>query len=123
VVSRAIETEWAYRGVHSTALYYPLVRTPMIEGTAAFHELPTLTADEAATWMITAALFRPARIAPRLAVLTKGLDSVSPRFVNFFMQTRERAPAAHQDPTARVTAGERAATALRRVVRPAFLRR
>jgi NAD(P)-dependent dehydrogenase (short-subunit alcohol dehydrogenase family) len=123
VVSRAIETEWAFRGVHSTTLYYPLVRTPMIEGTSAYHELPTLTADEAAAWMVTAARFRPVRIAPRLAVLTKGLDSVSPRFVNFFLQTRERPPAAQHDPAVRVKAGERAASTLRRVVRPAFLRR
>ena len=29
-VSRVIETEWADKGVHSTTLYYPLVKTPMI---------------------------------------------------------------------------------------------
>jgi NAD(P)-dependent dehydrogenase (short-subunit alcohol dehydrogenase family) len=120
VVSRAIESEWGYRGVHSTTLYYPLVRTPMIEGTSAYHELPTLTADEAAGWMITAAQFRPARIAPRLAVLTKGLDSVSPRFVNFFISLRERPL---DNAPAPVRTRERAARTLRRVVQPAFLRR
>src|SRR4029078_7179375 len=34
-VSRVIETEWADTGVHSTTLYYPLVKTPMIEPTLA----------------------------------------------------------------------------------------
>ena len=120
VVSRAIDNEWGYRGVHSSSLYYPLVRTPMIEGTSAYHELPTLTADEAAGWMITAAQFRPARIAPRLAVLTKGLDSVSPRFVNFFISLRERPV---DNVSAPVRTRDRAARTLRRVVQPAFLRR
>ena len=27
-VSRVIETEWATKGVHSTTLYYPLVKPP-----------------------------------------------------------------------------------------------
>ena len=35
-VSRVIETEWADKGVHSTTLYYPLVKTPMIEPTRAY---------------------------------------------------------------------------------------
>lgn len=123
VVSRSIETEWACRGVHSTALYYPLVRTPMIESTTQYHGVPTLTADEAAGWMITAARFRPARVAPRLAVLTKALDAMSPRFVNFFLSLRERPAAIDDQPPVRPTARVRAASTVRRVVQPEFLRR
>ena len=78
VLSRAIETEWSCRGVHATTLYYPLVRTSMIEATSAYDELPTLTADEAAGWMITAARTRPVRIAPRIAVVARTLDTVGP---------------------------------------------
>jgi uncharacterized protein (DUF1800 family) len=82
--------------------------------------LPTLSADEAAGWMITAARTRPVRIAPRLAVLTKALDAVSPEFVNFFMnRTEDQAEADH--PTARVAPTERLARAVRRAVLPAFL--
>ncbi|WP_019344509.1 SDR family oxidoreductase, partial [Mycolicibacterium conceptionense] len=67
-VSRVIETEWATDGVHSTTLYYPLVKTPMIAPTRAYDGLPGLTAAEAADWMLTAARTRPVQIAPRMAV-------------------------------------------------------
>ncbi|PRC47681.1 short-chain dehydrogenase, partial [Mycobacterium sp. ITM-2017-0098] len=46
-VSRNIETEWADRGVRSTTLYYPLVKTPMIAPTRAYDGLPGLSAEEA----------------------------------------------------------------------------
>ena len=121
VLSRAIETEWSCRGVHSTTLYYPLVRTSMIEATSAYDELPTLSADEAAGWMITAARTRPVRIAPRLAVLTKALDAVSPELVNFFMNRTGDQAEADQHSTARAAPTGRLARAVRRAVLPAFL--
>ncbi len=77
-VSRAIETEWAAKGVHSTTLYYPLVATPMIAPTKEYQGLPALTSDEAAGWMITAARTRPVRIAPRMAVVARALDTIGP---------------------------------------------
>lgn len=77
-VSRAMETEWATKGVHSTTLYYPLVATPMIAPTKEYHGLPALTSREAAGWMITAARTRPVRIAPRMAVVARALDTIGP---------------------------------------------
>jgi NAD(P)-dependent dehydrogenase (short-subunit alcohol dehydrogenase family) len=77
-VSRVIETEWGAKGVHSTTLYYPLVATPMIAPTKAFEGLPALTAEEAAEWMVAAVRHRPVRIAPRVAVGLKALDTVVP---------------------------------------------
>ena len=59
------------RGVHSTALYYPLVATPMIAPTKAYEGLPALTSEEAAEWMVTAARTRPVRIAPRMAIAAR----------------------------------------------------
>ena len=41
-VSRVIETEWDKDGVHSTTLFYPLVKTPMIAPTRAYDGLPGL---------------------------------------------------------------------------------
>jgi NAD(P)-dependent dehydrogenase (short-subunit alcohol dehydrogenase family) len=84
--SRAIGTEWGRRGVHSTTLYYPLVATPMIVPTKAYEGLPALTAEEAAEWMVTAARRRPVRIAPRMALFAKALDTVSPESVNVIMK-------------------------------------
>jgi NAD(P)-dependent dehydrogenase (short-subunit alcohol dehydrogenase family) len=77
-VSRVIETEWAPKGVHSTTLYYPLVATPMIAPTKQYDGLPALTSEEAAGWMITAARTRPVRIAPRMAVFARGMDTMGP---------------------------------------------
>jgi NAD(P)-dependent dehydrogenase (short-subunit alcohol dehydrogenase family) len=91
-VSRVIETEWSGKGVHSTTLYYPLVATPMIEPTKAYDGLPALTPAEAADWMVTAARTRPVRIAPRMAVTAKALDTVAPGWVNAIMKRQRVQP-------------------------------
>lgn len=91
-VSRVVETEWGERGVHSTALYYPLVATPMIAPTKAYQGMPALTPEEAGEWMITAARTRPVRIAPRMAIAAKALDTFGPRWVNALMQRQSIQP-------------------------------
>ncbi|OBF09596.1 SDR family oxidoreductase [Mycobacterium sp. 852002-10029_SCH5224772] len=91
-VSRVIETEWGDKGVHSTALYYPLVATPMIAPTKAYQGMPALTPEEAGEWMITAARTRPVRIAPRMAIAAKALDTFGPRWVNAVMQRQSIQP-------------------------------
>lgn len=84
-VSRVIETEWGADGVHSTTLFYPLVKTPMIAPTRAFDGLPGLSAEEAADWMLTAVRCRPVRIAPRMAVTAAAMNSVAPAAVDAFI--------------------------------------
>ncbi|MGZ4584001.1 MAG: SDR family oxidoreductase [Mycobacterium sp.] len=91
-VSRVVETEWGHRGVHSTTLFYPLVATPMIAPTKAYEGMPALTSEEAAEWMLTAARTRPVRIAPRMAIAAKALDTFGPRFVNAIMQRQRIQP-------------------------------
>jgi NAD(P)-dependent dehydrogenase (short-subunit alcohol dehydrogenase family) len=91
-VSRVVETEWGRKGVHSTTLYYPLVATPMIAPTKAYEGMPALTSQEAAEWMVTAARTRPVRIAPRMAIAAKALDTFGPRWVNALMQRRNIQP-------------------------------
>jgi NAD(P)-dependent dehydrogenase (short-subunit alcohol dehydrogenase family) len=91
-VSRVVETEWGHRGVHSTTLYYPLVATPMIAPTKAYQGMPALTSQEAAEWMITAARTRPVRVAPRMAIAAKALDTFGPRWVNAVMQRQTLQP-------------------------------
>ena len=93
-ISRVIETEWAAKGVHSTTLYYPLVKTPMIAPTREYHGLPGLSASEAADWMITAAKTRPVRIAPRMAVAAHALNSVAPSAVDAIMKRQRVQPSA-----------------------------
>jgi NAD(P)-dependent dehydrogenase (short-subunit alcohol dehydrogenase family) len=91
-VSRVVETEWGDKGVHSTTLYYPLVATPMIAPTKAYQGMPALTPEEAGEWMITAARTRPVRIAPRMAIAAKALDTFGPRWVNTLMQRQRFQP-------------------------------
>ena len=91
-VSRVIETEWAEDGVHSTTLYYPLVKTPMIAPTRAYDGVPGLSADEAADWMVTAARTRPIRIAPRMAVTAGAMNSFAPAAVNAVMKRQRVQP-------------------------------
>ena len=91
-VSRVIETEWAADGVHSTTLFYPLVRTPMIAPTRAYDGLPGLDAGEAADWMITAARVRPLRIAPRMALTAHALNSIAPAAVDAVMKRQRVQP-------------------------------
>ncbi|GAB1812159.1 SDR family oxidoreductase [Mycobacterium sp. MUNTM1] len=91
-VSRVVETEWGDKGVHSSTLYYPLVATPMIAPTKAYQGMPALTSEEAGEWMITAARTRPVRIAPRMAIAAKALDTFGPRWVNAVMQRQSIQP-------------------------------
>ena len=92
-VSRVIETEWGPRGVHSSTLYYPLVATPMIAPTKAYQGLPALSAEEAGRWMITAARYRPVRIAPRMALTARALDLVAPGWLTAGMKRQRLQPA------------------------------
>src|SRR6202022_1546546 len=103
VVSRVIETEWATKGVHSTTLYYPLVKTPMIEPTREYDGLPGLSAAEAADWMITAARTRPVRIAPRMAVTAHALNTIAPPAVAAIMKGQRVRPAARPPEKCAVT--------------------
>lgn len=93
-VSRVIETEWATKGVHSTTLYYPLVKTPMIAPTRAYDGVPGLSANEAADWMIDAARNRPVRITPRMAVTARALDSLAPTWFNAIVKRHGLQPGA-----------------------------
>ncbi|BBY49569.1 short-chain dehydrogenase [Mycolicibacterium arabiense] len=91
-VSRVVETEWAADGVHSTTLFYPLVKTPMIAPTRAYDGVPGLSADEAAEWMVTAARNRPVRIAPRMAMTADFVNTFAPGAVDAVMKRQRVQP-------------------------------
>ncbi|MBO0879939.1 MAG: SDR family oxidoreductase [Mycobacterium sp.] len=100
-VSRVVETEWGAKGVHSTTLYYPLVATPMIAPTKEYRGVPALTPHEAAGWMVTAARSRPIRIAPRMAVAAKALDTIGPGWATALMKRQRIQPGDDAERTAR----------------------
>jgi len=91
-VGRVIGTEWARKGVYSTTLYYPLVATPMISPTKAYDGIPALSPQEAAQWMIDAAVHRPVRIAPRFGVGARALDVVAPAALNRLLKQQRMQP-------------------------------
>ncbi|MDY6870368.1 MAG: SDR family oxidoreductase [Actinomycetota bacterium] len=93
-VSRVIETEWADKSVHSSTLYYPLVKTPMIAPTRAYDRVPGLSPQEAADWMIAAARHRPVRIAPRMALTARAVDSLAPAWFNAIVKRQQFQPGA-----------------------------
>jgi NAD(P)-dependent dehydrogenase (short-subunit alcohol dehydrogenase family) len=78
IVGGSMETEWGGLGVHTTTLYYPLVKTDMSAPTKAFDRVPGLTPEEAADWMVVAAQTRPIRIAPRVALTARTMSTLSP---------------------------------------------
>jgi len=78
-VGGSMETEWGKLGVHTTTLYYPLVKTDMSAPTKAFERIPGLEPDEAADWMVVAAQTRPIRIAPRVALTARTMGTINPR--------------------------------------------
>lgn len=45
---RSASPEWHRLGISATSVYLPLVRTPMIEPTAAYRDMPAMSADHAA---------------------------------------------------------------------------
>ena len=76
---RCLGAELATRGVHVTAVHYPLVHTAMSAPTQAYGDLPGLTPAEAAEWIVTAIKKRPIQIAPRYALL---LAALGPRLAD-----------------------------------------
>lgn len=85
-VSRIAETEWVEDGLHTTTLYYPLVKTAMSAPTKAFESRLGLSSEEAAEWMLTAVRERPVRIAPRIGIAMQAVNSVSPSAVDAFIK-------------------------------------
>ncbi|MGL6236324.1 MAG: SDR family oxidoreductase [Segniliparus sp.] len=77
-MGRNINMELRHKGVSATTLYYPLVRTPMIAPTEKFADMPGLSSEQAAEWIVLAARARPSRIAPRLFALAPGFTALFP---------------------------------------------
>jgi NAD(P)-dependent dehydrogenase (short-subunit alcohol dehydrogenase family) len=73
--SRSIASEIVDDGVSISAVYMPLVRTPMIQPTGFYRSLPSISADEAATMVAKAIVNRPKKQSTRtgrLAEITYG---------------------------------------------------
>lgn len=79
---RCAGAELADRGVHVTAVHYPLVHTAMSAPSHGYRDRPGLSAQDAASWLLAAVLERPVCMLPRYAVLLRALDCAAPRAVD-----------------------------------------
>jgi len=64
--TRCLSAEVKSRNIHTTAIYMPLVRTPMIAPTKIYSYVPTWSPDDAADTVIKAIIERPKSIATAL---------------------------------------------------------
>jgi NAD(P)-dependent dehydrogenase (short-subunit alcohol dehydrogenase family) len=88
--TRCAASEFLDQGIHFTTVNLPLVRTSMIAPTRLYDDLPTLSPEEAADLVIEAIIRRPDRIATRLGLFGKAVDTVMPRLGHIIMNTAFR---------------------------------
>lgn len=61
--TRSYEAELSHKGISTTVVYFPMVRTPMSSRTAIYKYMPMMQVKKAASWIVEACEKRPARIA------------------------------------------------------------
>ncbi|MGO9770879.1 MAG: SDR family oxidoreductase [Roseiarcus sp.] len=88
--ARCAASEFLDRGVEFTTINMPLVRTSMIAPTKFYEQLPALSPDEAAEFVVDAVVRRPARIATRLGVFGEIVHAIAPRIGQIIMNTSFR---------------------------------
>jgi NAD(P)-dependent dehydrogenase (short-subunit alcohol dehydrogenase family) len=82
--------EFLDQGVEFTTINMPLVRTAMIAPTRLYDQIPTLTPEEAADFVVDAILRRPARLATRLGLFAQVVGLVAPHLGQIVMNTSFR---------------------------------
>ncbi len=60
--TRSLDAELGSRGVSTTIVYFPMVRTPMSSATGAYDGTRMLSSDKAANWLVKAVIDKPSRI-------------------------------------------------------------
>jgi short-subunit dehydrogenase len=76
---RSVASEVIDDGVHITAIYMPLVRTPMIAPTRMYDAFPTSSPDDAAEMITGAMINRPKKVATALGNVGELLYAISPK--------------------------------------------
>jgi NAD(P)-dependent dehydrogenase (short-subunit alcohol dehydrogenase family) len=77
--TRSIAAEVIRDGVHATTIYMPLVRTPMIEPTAAYDNVPALSIDDAARMVTRAIVNRPREVTPLPGMASRMMYPLAPK--------------------------------------------
>ena len=85
--SRSIASEIIDDNVKITAIYMPLVRTPMIAPTKMYDRFPTITPEEAADMICEAIIHKPKRIATPLGTLGQILYAINPKSIDYILNS------------------------------------
>jgi NAD(P)-dependent dehydrogenase (short-subunit alcohol dehydrogenase family) len=85
--SRCIASEIVDDNIAITAIYMPLVRTPMIAPTKMYDRFPTITPDEAADMICEAVIHKPKRIATPMGTLGQILYALNPKSIDYILNT------------------------------------
>ena len=85
--SRCAACEYNDLNVAFTTINMPLVRTPMIEPTKMYKNMPTISSEEAAGFVKDAIIRRPQRIATRLGIFAQVMHAVAPKSMEVLMNT------------------------------------
>jgi short-subunit dehydrogenase len=83
--TRCAAAEYRDQGIYFTVINMPLVRTPMIAPTRAYEQLPTISADEAATLVADAVIHQPPRLATRLGMFAQLMQLFAPKLSDVIM--------------------------------------
>lgn len=60
--TRSLSAELGSRGVTTTVVYFPMVRTPMSLATDIYQKMPMMSSDKAANWIVKAVVDKPTRV-------------------------------------------------------------
>lgn len=85
---QCLDAELSGRGVAVTTIHYPLVHTAMSAPTPEYRQLPGLTPEQAAEWILTAIRHRPVQVIPRYVPLLRALRLAGPRTVGRLLLRR-----------------------------------
>ena len=85
--SRCIASEIVDDGVSITAIYMPLVRTPMIAPTKMYDRFPTINPEEAAGMITEAIIHKPKRIATPGGTLLQIMYAINPKSIDYILNT------------------------------------
>lgn len=88
--TRCAAAEFLDQGIEFTTVNMPLVRTAMIAPTKFYEQVPALSPEEAADFVVDAVVRRPARIATRLGIFAQFANTATPRLAQIVMNTSFR---------------------------------
>ena len=88
--TRCAASEFLDRHINFTTINMPLVATDMTAPTSLYKNVPMLSTDEAADFIVDAIIHKQSRIATRLGVLGQVLNALTPRFGQIIMNTTFR---------------------------------